>query len=89
MTLHKLKTWPKFYQAIEEGRKTFEVRENDRGFRVGDTLRLFEFEPDTDDYTGRSIDVRVEYILEGEIFPRFGIAPGWVVMSISVIGGRR
>ncbi len=42
---HHLKTWPEFYQAVEEGRKTFEIRRNDRPYAVGDVLHLGEFEP--------------------------------------------
>jgi len=42
---HELKTWPDPFEAIWDGRKRYEVRENDRDFHVGDALRLREFEP--------------------------------------------
>lgn len=42
---HELKIWPQFYQAVVDGKKTFEVRENDRGFQAGDTVSLMEFDP--------------------------------------------
>lgn len=38
--IHKLKTWPEFFLALEMWRKMFEVRKNDRNFSVGDTLLL-------------------------------------------------
>jgi len=68
---HELKTWPKFFQAIWDGRKTFEVRVDDRGFREGDVLDLREWDPewnpgkgpdDPEKYTGREIKAEVTYL---------------------------
>jgi len=42
---HILKCWPEYFEAIGQGRKTFEVRENDRNYQEGDSLELREFEP--------------------------------------------
>jgi hypothetical protein len=42
---HELKTWPECFQAIKRGQKTFDIRENDRNFQVGDILVLREFKP--------------------------------------------
>lgn len=44
-SVHELKTWPDFFTAVRKGIKTFEVRENDRDFKVGDALVLCEFIP--------------------------------------------
>lgn len=72
---HRLKTWPEYFQAILEGKKTFEVRVNDRDFKVGDELVLEEWEPvvpsartrrmriEESGYTGRRIQATVSYIL--------------------------
>ncbi len=43
---HELKIWPQFYARVADGTKTFEVRENDRGFQKGDTVTLREFNAD-------------------------------------------
>ena len=43
--VHELKTWPEFFKAIKSGAKTCEIREDDRGFSVGDVLKLREFVP--------------------------------------------
>jgi hypothetical protein len=43
--LHELKTWPKYFQPILENKKTFELREDDRNFAVGDVLTLKEWTP--------------------------------------------
>jgi hypothetical protein len=45
MQLHTLKTWPDQFTAVADGSKTFEVRYDDRGFAVGDLLRLAEWDP--------------------------------------------
>ena len=37
--VHNLKAWPEFFDAVADGRKTFEVRRNDRGYREGDIKR--------------------------------------------------
>ena len=47
---HDLKIKPEYFTAIADGRKTFEVRYNDRGFHVNDTLRLMEHTGE--EYTG-------------------------------------
>lgn len=39
---HVLKTETKYYQAVERGEKTFELRKNDRDFKVGDMIYLKE-----------------------------------------------
>lgn len=74
---HDLKIQPQFFEAILSGAKTFEVRRNDRGYRVGDYLRLREWEPDTETYTGRSVLMYVPYLtnLTGHIEVVMSIVP--------------
>lgn len=43
---HDLKIWPQYYCRVADGSKTFEVRENDRGFQPGDTVVLKEWDPE-------------------------------------------
>lgn len=61
---HELKTWPEYFEAVDSGRKTFELRKNDRDFKVGDTLRLREYEPGPDRYTGRECTRVVTYVTD-------------------------
>jgi len=61
-TTHELKSWPKFFEPILEGRKTFDLRVNDRDYQEGDCLRMREWNPVTQTYTGREHAVLVTYI---------------------------
>jgi hypothetical protein len=45
MRTHYLKCWPEFFYALRDGSKTFEVRKDDRGFCVGETLVLALYDP--------------------------------------------
>lgn len=38
MVTHRLKVFIKYADAIMDGTKTFEVRKNDRGYKVGDKI---------------------------------------------------
>jgi hypothetical protein len=75
-----LKTWPAFFSATEAGIKPFEMRRDDRQFRVGDVLELCEFDPDGGAYTGRVVRRRVTYVMRGK--PAFGLKAGYVVMGL-------
>lgn len=78
--LHELKTWPAYFDRIEDGSKTFEIRKNDRGFQAGDMLRLREFNPTGDHdtcrderctgrrYTGREMTRKVGFVASGALF---------------------
>lgn len=76
---HELKTWPEYFRPIMSGDKTFEVRLDDRGFKVGDILDLREYHAGRW-YTGNSCRVEVTYILRGGAWLPY--PSGYVVMSI-------
>lgn len=75
--VHHLKTWHKFYGAVENGDKSFEVRHNDRDFNKGDFLILWETKGDK--YTGKYCVREVTYILDE--FDA-GLKDNYVVMGI-------
>ena len=72
--VHELKIITKYFEAVEEGVKTFEIRKNDRGFEVGDYLLLKDFKDG--EFTGNEILQRIAFITEYEQ------KEGFVVMSI-------
>ena len=84
MAHHELKTWPAYFAAVVEGRKTFEIRnDRDRGFQTGDTVTLREYEPSLGTfklevlkYSGRKHEARVGYVTTWEQ------KPGYVVFSL-------
>lgn len=78
-TIHALKAWPVVFDALLTRAKTFDVRRDDRGFSVGDVLRLREWDPTGSAYTGRVMTAMVTYTLPGG---QFGIEAGYVCMSI-------
>ena len=79
MRTHELKCWPEFFRAIETWDKMFEIRHNDRDFRVGDVLLLREWNPDIKEYSGESLTRVITYITD---FPS-GLKDGYVCMGLA------
>lgn len=79
--MHNLKTWPEVFSDIKTGLKRFEVRKNDRDFKVGNILCLDEYSPDTHSYTKDQFCVRVMYMIQGV----FGLPKDLCVMGIAPI----
>lgn len=79
---HELKTWPEYLGPVVSGLKTFEYRIDDRGFAVGDTLLLREWDPSGEEYTGRSVRVRITYIFRRNVLLDDGCIRKHCVMSI-------
>lgn len=77
---HDLKTWPEYYVEVLANRKKFELRKDDRGFTVGDTLRLREWFPDTQKYSGSFIDRKITYILRDTEHLKYG----YCAMSLGI-----
>lgn len=75
---HELKTVQPHYDNVVSGKKTVDVRRDDRGFAEGDILVLREYDAATASCSGRRHVVEVTHVLDG--FE--GLTPGWVAMSI-------
>lgn len=71
--IHDLKILPIFYGPVVRGEKPFELRKNDRDYRVGDRLKLREFCPEKQEYTGSHVMMEVTYVLENEVYLQKGI----------------
>lgn len=59
---HELKIYPKYFEAILDGKKTFEIRKNNRNFHVGDSIVLREFV--NIKYSGRETHATIKYMLD-------------------------
>lgn len=75
---HELKVWPEYFRAVQTGDKTFEIRHNDRNFRVGDTMTLKEYDPREESYTGNDVYRKITYVTDYEQ------KDGYVVLGIQV-----
>lgn len=88
MTTHRLKVLIKYADAIMNGTKTFEVRKNDRNFKVGDKI-VFDVVTNEGFAVGAAArhplneaTYRIDYILDD--FE--GLAQKYVAMAISKEG---
>ena len=90
MTEHILKLNERYFDAVANGIKTFEIRKNDRDYKVGDTLVLKEVNDDgkfltyADHNLGMNLNyevkVAVTYVLTHDEFE--GIKEGYVALGI-------
>lgn len=90
---HELKLNIEFCDAVYNGRKSFEIRRNDRGFQTGDHIKFIPFKsgavvgPDGDasalypDHPIKTHEYIITYMLNG-----WGIQPGFVGLAIKRIG---
>jgi ASC-1-like (ASCH) protein len=83
MKTHTLKTISPYFELLWSGAKTFECRLNDRGYQVGDELRLREYDASNSTYRGSEIHAVVTHILYDD---HVGVAEGYCVMSIKLLG---
>lgn len=56
----KKKCWPELFQRILEGKKNSDLRLADFDIKEGDVLVLEEYNPETKEYTGRTIKKKVK-----------------------------
>jgi hypothetical protein len=78
---HDLKCHPPYFDQVYRGLKPFDVRVNDRDFVPGDGLRLREYLPTQDKFTGRTACVYVMAVY----LDLPGVKVGHCAMSIRVI----
>ncbi|WP_373220903.1 ParB/RepB/Spo0J family partition protein [Mediterraneibacter gnavus] len=75
---HEVKLASMFYDDVASGKKTFELRKNDRGYKVGDILHMLEFK--NGKHTGRTIKADIVYMLEEYT----GLAEDYCILGIKV-----
>lgn len=86
--LHELKIEKQFADAVLDGRKTFEVRRNDRGFNAGDLVRFEVVEQGAafvlrcGNHPLNGEVYRIGYVLSG-----WGLEDGYVAFSIAPVYG--
>lgn len=80
-SLHKIKVDPLYSKSIRDGCKTFEIRENDRDYRVGDFVVMEEYCPSSKKYlnSDRPIVGKIQYQTN------YAQKEGWVVFSVELL----
>lgn len=76
--VHELKLAAMYFKDVATGKKCFELRKNDRGFKTGDALRLNEYADGKE--TGRHIEADIVYMLEDYN----GLQEGYCILGIKV-----
>lgn len=74
---HSLKILPRYFEDVQNNRKKFELRWNDRDFKVGDIFVLREF--DEGAYTGRYYIGAIGYVLKN--CEQYGLKDGYCVFG--------
>ncbi|MDE7200594.1 MAG: DUF3850 domain-containing protein [Lachnospiraceae bacterium] len=77
--VHQIRIGSSFFDDVCSGKKSFELRKNDREYEQGDILEMMEFT--NGKYTGRAVKVLVTYILEDFT----GLKEDYCIMAIKVI----
>ena len=79
---HKIKSWPGQFQAVLNGDKRHEVRKFDRGYLQGDYVTLQEWDPSTEEFSGREVQVIIYNITQPGTF---GLPEDVGVFSIALV----
>ena len=77
--VHDVKLGATFFEDVKTGRKTFELRKNDRGYKEGDTIVLHEYKDGTT--TGRTIMKKIAYMLEDFT----GLEDGYCILGLGAV----
>lgn len=80
--IHELNILSSFVRPILDGSKTFEIRENDRGFQKGDRV---QFKVVSDDWTRKNS--ATVYAFEYKVFEITYVISGWGLKNGFVVFG--
>ena len=80
--VHQLKCRQEYFRQIVNKKKKFEVRKNDRDFKVGQVLELYEVDDRTRP-TGLKTSVLITYMMSDDMHP--GINIGYCVLGIELL----
>lgn len=88
MKLHELKILHEYLIDISIGKKTFELRKNDRDYQVGDLIRFIDIREDDsisnknqiEPYIDEDTLYRITYVLKG--VEQYGLDKDYCILSI-------
>ena len=65
--VHQVKSWMQFWDAINDMRKTHDLRKNDRDYRVGDYMSLVRWDQFSGRATGEDQLVKITFITDNKV----------------------
>ncbi len=86
MKLHELKIKHEYLIEVDMGRKTFELRKNDRDYQVGDLIRFIDIKQsnsgncDCDIYIDKDTLYKITYILKN--VEEYGLDKDYCILAI-------
>jgi len=80
---HAVKTWTLYFLEQEKGNKLFELRKDDRPYKIGDKFLSQEFDNVKNEYTGKETMYYITYILKDADF--FGLKNGYCILQLKKI----
>ena len=73
--IHAVKCEKQYFEKVAAGTKPYELRKDDRGYKVGDFLALNEIESaDKSEYTGRCLITKITDVFKNNKFLQNSIA---------------
>jgi len=83
---HTVKVWPIYFERLESGKKTCEVRKNDRDYQAGDMLNLVWYDPATKKLDeSKRLQFVITHVLSGG---NYGIDDDYCVLSLRKLSDR-
>ena len=79
MKKHILKIVPIYFEAVRQGFKTFEVRFNDRYYKVGDYVHFVNIDGKEFETQENNL-FKITYVLEG--VAEYGLKDGFCIFSL-------
>jgi hypothetical protein len=78
--IHKLKILPYYAELHLMNKKNWEIRKNDRDFKVNDKIYFEVIEEEKHPLGKRCYRRKIDYVFEGE---EYGLEKGYCILSIS------
>ena len=80
---HKIKIKKRYYDAVLKGEKTFEIRKNDRDYKVGDIINFIPIADECDMILPHNqTSYKVTYVFHGG---EYGLEEGYCVFGIAPV----
>lgn len=82
MTIHELKIKKDYFIAIRNRTKNFELRKNDRDYRVGDLIKFIVLDDFNITYNPSEL-YYISYVLQN--CPEYGLQEGYCILAIKEV----